>query len=570
MTSVIVGAAMLPDGAMLEAEVVVVGAGPVGIILALELARTGVEVLLVESGEARFDPEIQELAEIECDPAWHSRMATSTRRQIGGTSNISGGRYNPYDPIDFEQREWMPDTGWPIGYGAIEPYLARACEWFSVGRPVFDAADSATLARRSLVPGLPDGDVRASLLERWSPYPNIGQRYADDVAREPRVRLVPGLTCTEILTTEDGSRAAGIRARSLDGRSVRVSGRVHVVACGGLGSTRLLLCSDSVRPEGLGNAWGHLGRWYMGHVDGRIVRVRFAAPARATIHSHERDWDGVWVRRRLSFAGSFQREHGLPNIVAWLANPELGDATHRDGSLSLAYLVLRSPLGRFLASDQFRTALTRHAGTPSPISSHVRNVLLQLPRALVFAVCFGARRALSRGHLPNPIFRSDANEYPLHYHAEHLPSAASRVTLTDQRDAVGMRRLAVDLRFSDADVEGVLAAHRLWDDYLRRHECGELEYFPGDPAQRVLEQANGGRHQIGTTRMSARPEDGVVDPNLAVHGTTGLYVVSSSVLPSSSQAGPTLTTAALALRAVDHIRAQLRPALATADAGGSG
>ena len=60
-------------------------------------------------------------------------------------------------------------------------------------------------------------------------------------------------------------------------------------------------------------------------------------------------------------------------------------------------------------------------------------------------------------------------------------------------------------------------------------------------------------HWLGTTRMSARADEGCVDPHLRYHELANLYVLSSSVFPSASSANPTLTLAALALRLGDHL-----------------
>ena len=60
-------------------------------------------------------------------------------------------------------------------------------------------------------------------------------------------------------------------------------------------------------------------------------------------------------------------------------------------------------------------------------------------------------------------------------------------------------------------------------------------------------------HHIGTTRMAATPERGVVDADCAVFGTAGLYVAGSSVFPTSGYANPTLAMVALGIRLADHI-----------------
>src|SRR4030095_15094510 len=45
---------------------------------------------------------------------------------FGGTSNLWAGRSMRLDPIDFEHREWVPDSGWPITLADVASYYARA------------------------------------------------------------------------------------------------------------------------------------------------------------------------------------------------------------------------------------------------------------------------------------------------------------------------------------------------------------------------------------------------------------------------------------------------------------
>ena len=86
-------------------DVCVIGSGPVGIALALELERLGRTVLVLESGGLTAEPEAQSLSNAHIvDPARHDDMRIAVARRLGGTSNLWGGRCLPYDPIDFEPR----------------------------------------------------------------------------------------------------------------------------------------------------------------------------------------------------------------------------------------------------------------------------------------------------------------------------------------------------------------------------------------------------------------------------------------------------------------------------------
>jgi choline dehydrogenase-like flavoprotein len=564
----IIDAEKIEPGTTLTGDLVVVGAGPAGIVVALEVASQGLEVVLIESGRESFSREVQALGDAgEWDSDLHAPMSIATRRQVGGASVIWGGRCVPFDPVDFDHRPHITDARWPVSYDDLTPYFQRACDWLVCGRPVFDAAMTDRLPR-SIVPGFPNGEVRASALERWSLPTNFGTEYRQRLRESPQVRLVTGLTCTEIACDLDSSRVDHLNCRTLAGKSLTARASRYVLACGGLDTTRLLLASRGPNGEPIGNHSDHLGRWYMGHVEGVVANVRFLTPPRETVYDYVRDVDGVYVRHRISLAREFQHERELPNIVAWLANPELADPRHGSGALSVAYLALASPLGRLLAPDAQRLSLTGNKVPGAPygpvqnegsIREHLRNVVRNPAEAGHFVIGFGGERLGGRRpRLPGFFIGSPINLYPLQYHGEHIPHRESRVTLTPVRDGLGMPRLRIGLRFSEQDVEGVIRAHRQWDEYLRRTGYGRLEYLHDDLESAVTERIGGGFHQAGTTRMAARPEDGVVDRDLSVHGIPNLFVASSSTFVTSSQANSTFMIVVFAVRLAEHLRSLLR------------
>ena len=561
---------MIIDGstvdADLSADVAVIGAGPAGIVTALEVAAAGFDVLILESGRDRYDEKTQSLGDAaEWDSSLHAPMSLATRRQIGGASTIWGGRCVPYDPVDFDRRPWVTDHDWPVSYDELAPLFQRACDWFVCGRAVFDAARTGNLAE-SIVPGLPNEEVGTSGLERWSLPTNFGSRYRDRLRRSSRVRLVTGITCTEIAVRTDGADVDHLVCKTRKGRQIKVRARRHVIACGGLESTRLLLASRHPGGRALGNHSDQLGRWYMGHVGGVVANVRFTTPPRETIHGFERDEDGVYVHRRFSFSRELQRAEELPNVTGWLVHPDLADPRHRSGVLSFAYLALSSPAGRFLAPDALRLAMT---GEPVPgvpygfgergsTSEHLKNLGREAGPTARFVLQFGAKRFLTRGRrAPGFAVYNRDNLYRLQYQGEHLPHRDSRVVLSDERDATGVPRLRIDIRFADGDVEGAVRAHRLWDEYLRRHGAGRIEYLYDDVSEAIRARLGAGFHQTGTTRMSAHAEDGVLDHDLAVHGLRTLHVVSSSAFPTSSQANSTFMIVVFGLRLAAHLRKTL-------------
>ena len=64
-------------------------------------------------------------------------------------------------------------------------------------------------------------------------------------------------------------------------------------------------------------------------------------------------------------------------------------------------------------------------------------------------------------------------------------------------------------------------------------------------------------HHMGTTRMGTDPSESVVGPDLRAHDLGNLTIAGSSVFVTAGAMNPTLTIAALSLKAADHIAARL-------------
>jgi hypothetical protein len=552
----------IEDGASLRARLVVIGAGPAGIVSALEACRRGVDVVLIETGNRRSTSDNQQLSVAHRHrPDLHAPVEIAISRQVGGTSSIWGGRCVPYDPVDFVVRNMTPESAWPVTFEDVRGYFDSACEWMKCGRAVFDVTQLNHLVP-NMIAGLDDGDVLTSSLERWSLPTDFGRVYYEELSSAATLRLITDATCVRIELDSDGSRATGVHCKTLSGKGFSVTADDVLVAAGGLESTRLLMCSMTPDGKSIGDHSGHLGHWYMAHLEGVIADLVLDTPPRSTVYSYERDVDGSYVRRRFTFNETYIVKHDLPNIAGWIANPELPDASHRDPSLSLTYLMLISPFGSLLAPPAQRKSLTgtKIPGAPygivdrSPVWQHVLNLLRRPVETVKFALNFGVKRVFARNRKPPGFFvdRPD-NRFPFQYHGEHFPHFESQVRLSGEVDALGMRRLEIDIAFNEDDIDGVIAAHQHWDEYLRSNGVGRLEYLSDNLRAAVRARTGGGFHQVGTTRMSTDPEDGVVDRNLALHGVPNVHVVSSSTFVTSGQANSTFMIVVFALRLIDHL-----------------
>jgi len=545
----------IPPGHVLSTQVCVVGAGAAGVTLALELAGRGADVMLLEAGGMKANKiSSSDLAGEVLSLEHHAPLPDCRSRQLGGTTALWVGRCLPLDPVDLERRDYVPDSGWPIQWAELDRYYPRANEYCHAGAYAYTTTTALPGAPESLVPGFRDGALITSYIERWSPPTHFGRHYRGALATNKRIRVLLNSACTEVDLDPEHRRVNAVSVTTAPGRRFQIQAQTFVLAGGGLETTRLLLASNRVDHEGIGNRYSHLGRYYMGHLFGSIAEIQFSGDPRRTIYGFERDADGVYCRRRIWLAPETQRREGLLNTAFWSTNPPAANPEHRNGILSSAYIALSLPLVRdILAAPAIQKAFCGNASEPS-YWPHVRNILLDLPQASLYTMQYLYRRFFTERRIPAVFVYSPVNRYDLYYHAEQAPSRDSRVVLAADADRLGMPRLRVDLRYSAQDVDSVVRAHEVLAREMHDHQrVASIRYKQDDVHGHVLEQAVDGFHQMGTTRMASSERHGVVDEHCRVHGVGNLYVCSSSVFPTAGHANPTLTIVALAVRLADHI-----------------
>jgi hypothetical protein len=293
----------------------------------------------------------------------------------------------------------------------------------------------------------------------------------------------------------------------------------------------------------------------MGHISGKIASIVFDDPASIDDLDFKLDESGTYYRRRFMLTADAQAQARVLNTAFWPDNPSFYDPRHGSGVLSAVFLALAfPPTGRKLLPEAIRLA---HTGPrPYPLAAHLRNAILGAPRGAKDVYRILRDRFIKKPPKPGFLVSNRGGKYALHYHAEQVPHPDSRITLARESDSFGVPRAAIDLRFTDQDVQSVIDSHGLLDTALRQNGIGRLEYLYGAEQlhERVNAQAADGYHQAGTTRMGDDPGQSVVDSNLKVHGVENLFVASSSVFPVSGQANCTLLAVAFGVRLASHLQ----------------
>jgi choline dehydrogenase-like flavoprotein len=539
------------DAEILRCQACIIGAGAAGIALALELGRAKLDVVLVAGGGYEQSPGDRALYQGTIDPIGsHEPLEQERHRAFGGSTKRWGGRLVPYDRIDFERRDFVPLSGWPIEYEEVARYFPRSMELCEVVR---NESSMAVSTHEPDVPAtLGGGAIETTRCERWSMPTDFGVRYRKELKALPNVRVLIDYHAVDLRLDVDLQDISEVKLKSRFGRPLTVSADMFVLATGGIENARLLLASREQLATGVGNHSDMVGRCYMSHLAGTYGYLCLKQPKKPPFYRWHRDAQGAYCRRRFWLSERAQRELAVMNVIGFPYRPDHDDASHRDAVLSLTSLSERIARGEF----KDRTSW-------GPMTRHLRNLVFTHPGAWLSAVR-QIRQRMARPRLPFIMPFNPRAQDVLFFQSEHAPDLESRLQLSDERDEFGMPRITPRVKFSQIDFETVMQFYRTLDESLRQDGVGHLEYdVAGLPLYLESLAINfwSMAHQLGTTRMSADPRFGVVDPDCKVHSVGNLYVSGGSVFPTSGHANPTLTILALTLRLADHLKKRFVPAV---------
>jgi len=545
----IIDARTVSENETIKTDVCVVGAGTAGITLAKEFIDEKFRVCILESGGLKPDRDTQALYQGENIGHPYYSLDSARARYFGGTTNrwhipigddCSGVRMHPLDAIDFENRNWVPFSGWPFDKSHLDPYYDRAQENCKITPVTYDVTDWENPKKTSSLP-INQDKVKTVIFKFASRHPFLDD-YAAEVAQAENITTYLYSNVIEIETNEPARSVTRLRVVCLAGNKFWVKAKQIILAAGAIEIPRLLLSSNRTQRAGLGNQHDLVGRFFMEHLhfssgffvpfDSRIFQFTY-------LYDRIHKVNGVPIIGKLSLSEKVLRHEKLLNYVVELS----------------PRIVLKTSLNQFLypriesksvhSYKVLRSAIEQKK-LPDDLGRDLRNIITGFDDFTVTVyrnIKKRVLRALDKRRIR--LFRLDNM-------TEQVPNPESRVILGFDRDSLGQRRVRLDWRLSDFDLESFIKSQDIIAQEMRYAGLGRLYVRPIDEIP--PDQITGGWHHMGTTRMHTDPKYGVVDQNCRVHGISNLFIAGPSVFPTSGYANPSLTIIALAVRLADHIK----------------
>ena len=514
-------------------DVIIVGSGPGGGTVALELAATGKSILLIERGgylrreRDNWDPKAVFVdGKYQAKETWYGpdgeAFQPGLHYFVGGNSKVYGGALFRLRAEDFGELRHADglSPAWPVGYDAFEPYYTRAEQLFRVrglrgvdptepwasapyahppvphepriqelcdaleraGHHPFPQPLAILLEEDALGPAPHSACIRCDAYDGF-PCMTNGKADAQIICVDPalthsNVTLLTHAYVERLETDASGRTVTGVHVVRKGEQEV-YQGDIVVVACGALSSALLMFRSASdAHPNGLANRSDQVGRNYMRHNNSAFMAVS-----------------------RTPNETVFQKTMALNDFYLGCDDWDF-------------------PLGGIQTLGKSHGEQVRAEGLPKFLSWFPETPFEEL-----------ARHSLDFWLM-----------------TEDLPNPDNRIALA----ADG--RVTLDIKPSGDE------AHRRLREKLKGL-LGSIDAHPHLIERSLYLGKNipigGTAHQAGTMRFGTDPATCVLDLDCKAHELDNLYVADASFFPSIGAVNPTLTIIANAMRIADHLKSRL-------------
>lgn len=517
----------LSDDQQFESDILIVGAGIAGLVLADAMRGMGCTVTVLEAGGESLEPASQALYAAEMVATHHQGTTEGRFRVYGGSSTRWGGQLLPLASHDYELRPHVPHSGWPLDPAELSPFLFHCEQLLDVNHEPYTLELLCRLPHPR--PSFTSNNLQPRF-SKWAPFHarNVTRTLGRRCQQDSAIRVFLHAPVTLIDLHADGKHAESVKVCTPQGTKFRFRARHIILAAGTIETIRLLLASRSVHSTGIGNDTDHLGRWFHDHLS---VKAAILQPhSRRQLLRQFAPW----------YLGNTRHTIKLESTAAWQA---------QQGCLNvMGHLVFEAPesSGFTLLKQRLQA---RQSGSTAPRqvpSPYIENLPAE---SLDLAYLAWKRYVRHRRWCP------DSAAITLYIDTEQQPNPESRIRLSSNRDALGMYKSVVQWQWGEPERQTFAAYQQLFDCQWHEWNFGSIHWLESfEPGSGWASNVSDIYHLMGGTRMSSTPADGVVDPQLRVHGINNLFVASCSVFPTGGSSNPTLTLMQLTLRLAKFLR----------------
>ena len=480
-------------------DVCIVGGGMAGITLALYLKKS-FNILLLEGGGLEYSEESQSVYE-GTQKGFDTSYSLKNRggRWLGGSSHLWAGRCHPYVPSDFEKRDYIKYSGWPITKKDLDPYEEETKSILDLPTPdkqKFYKGWTDILEK-------PDEYFKAIKFLYSRPPTNFKTKYLSTLKNRSNIHCYVNANLTDIKLSHDLSNVEEIEVKNYRQKTFKAQAKVCILATGGIENARLLLNFNKQYKKGIGNENDLVGRFFSDHPHSHVGYFIMEDKSANAFDGEEQPTDMLYAGSVLVPTEKFQKKEQLESLG----------------------LHIRPNASVFSRSRKFK--------------DKIKDILcsVEWTKSITDIKCehYNGSLVILQEQEPNP---------------------KSRVTLESNTDIFGHKRAVLDWQFVEKDM---LSCKNVLIPFSKKFTGSDLgrikidDWLLKKEIKYDTQHTSGGYHLMGTTRMATSEKEGVVDSNLKIFGINNLYIAGSSVFPTGGSMNPTFAIIQTTLRLAKYL-----------------
>ena len=493
-----------------ESEIVVIGAGTVGLLISSILSKKGYNVITLESGKFHQESETHPLNKVLFEKSVYNSSNTGRFRCMGGTSTRWGAALLPLLHSDIVNAKW------PIFPDDILKYQKDV-------ENIFNLPNDEYLHQEDLLSNNSD------FILRYAKMPSFKKRNIYNVFKEiidsekgPEIFLNSTVTNFKV----NNNCLEEIDAISDDGSKINLKGKQFIFAAGAIESTRLLLLLDKQNNNCIKNESPNLGKFFCDHISIPVSEIK------------------VKDQKKMNkiFGYHFDKKKSMKNIRF-----EMSEESAIRNSLPpfFARVIFDDMSGGYESLRNFFRIIKKKKIPPFKYFLDLLKTSPWIFKAIWWR--FVNRRL---------VFPKNST-LETHIIMEQISSIENKISLSEtEKDMFDQPLASISWSIGERDSNNIFKAANFIKNFWNSgslKQIGDFNLYDVEKIKEKIREGDGIHHPTGSTRMSLNPKEGVVDSDLKVFSLSNTSVLSTSVLPTGTGANPTMTLFMLALRLVDHI-----------------
>ena len=492
-----------------SSDIVIIGAGTVGLLISSILSKKGFDVLTLESGSMVQELETHPLNEVVYKKSIYNSSKNGRFRCLGGTSTRWGGALLPLLPKD------IINGNWPILPKEILKYTAEVEHLFGLPNDSYEYQGDLSTSNQNF-------------MLRYAKLPSFRNRNVHNLFKEiidsnkgPNIWI--NATVTKFIVKD--KNLSELVAVSNDGSKINIKGKKFIFAAGAIESTRLMLLLDQQNKNCIKKISPNIGKFFCDHISIPISNIEI----------------NDQLKLNKIFGYHFESKKTMKNIRF-----ELNENSEIRKFLPpfFARIIFSDMNGGYENLRNFFRIIQKKK---IPSLKNFMNILKTTPWILKAIWWRFIKKRL--------VFPKNA-KLEAHIIMEQLSSQTNKISLSEnERDSLGQPLAEIDWSISEADSNNILKAgsylKNFWDSTILK-KIGNFNMKSNDEIISEI-KADGIHHPSGSTRMGKNSKEGVVDKNLKLFALNNTRILSTSVFPTGSGGNPTMTLFMLALRCMDQI-----------------